>query len=76
VTARTRDPWQWLHDNGFTWDDVNAAAAIFEAGGFDVVPEDGVKPAEADPLTIWPADPPPPGWRQRVRRWVVGRHER
>jgi hypothetical protein len=34
----TADPWQWLHDNGFSWDDVNAVAAIFEAGGFEVTP--------------------------------------
>jgi len=33
----TTDPWQWLHDNEFSWDDVNAVAAIFELGGWDVV---------------------------------------
>jgi hypothetical protein len=30
------DPYQWLHDNDFSWDDVNAIAAILEAGGFAI----------------------------------------
>ena len=39
MTTKTRtDPWQWLHDNGFAWDDVNAIAAILAAGGFDIMP--------------------------------------
>jgi hypothetical protein len=30
------DPWQWLHDNEFSWDDVNTIAAILDAGGFEI----------------------------------------
>jgi hypothetical protein len=30
------DPWQWLHDNQFSWDDVNAIASILAAGGWDI----------------------------------------
>lgn len=32
-----RDAWHWLHDNGFSWDDVNAIAAVLEAGGYDIL---------------------------------------
>ena len=31
------DPWTWLHDNDFSWDDVNAIAAVLGAGGFQVI---------------------------------------
>jgi hypothetical protein len=34
--AGARDPYQWVHDNGFTWDDVNSLAATLDAGGFDL----------------------------------------
>jgi hypothetical protein len=48
----TTDPWQWLHDNEFSWDDVNAVAAIFELGGWDVVKSEAraTAPAGLDAL--------------------------
>lgn len=33
-----RDPWQWLHDSGFGWDDVNAIASILAHVGLDIRP--------------------------------------
>jgi hypothetical protein len=39
------DPWQWLHDNDFSWDDVNAIAAILDAGGFDIEARGAVREA-------------------------------
>ena len=48
-----RDPWAVIHDNGFSWDDVNALAAILDQHGFDVVPDvedaaDGVRYASGN----------------------------
>lgn len=37
--ALTADPWTLLHDNDFTWDDVNAIAAVFGHHGYEVVRE-------------------------------------
>jgi hypothetical protein len=34
---RPEDPYQWLHDNSFSWDDVNAIAAILDHAGFAIV---------------------------------------
>lgn len=42
----TEDPWIWLHDNDFSWDDVNAISAVLWDGGFEVVPaESGLREA-------------------------------
>lgn len=35
--GRPGDPYEWLHTNGFSWDDVNAVAAILDQGGYDIV---------------------------------------
>ena len=35
-----RDPWEWLHDNDFSWDEVNAIAVVLDAGGFDIVSQE------------------------------------
>jgi hypothetical protein len=37
------DPWTWLHNNDFSWDDVNAIAAVLGSAGFDIV----LRPAPA-----------------------------
>lgn len=41
------DPYAVLHDNGFSWDDVNAIAAIFDQAGFEVVSEAALSTAMA-----------------------------
>lgn len=36
LLAPESDPWQVIHDHGFSWDDVNALASIFAHEGWRI----------------------------------------
>jgi hypothetical protein len=42
-TTPLSDPWTIIHDNGFSWDDVNALASICAHYGLDIVKEDAAR---------------------------------